>query len=409
MEKFTKKKHHTYEELLEKRVEFKPNSKGIEPFTVVNGVLLMFPVQPPKGSKTSSTWACQCFCGTMFTANYSQIVRKVTKSCGCILKMKNRWKFSLQSVTLAAKRNVHIDQLPSEYRSRDAKLTCNICKTSTLDGHFTEHLQQGKSFCKCSSVYRYSFDEIKDSCQDHAIKTTWDIVWFPDNYTNKKTLFIGVKCKVCNHESMIRYGNFMKGRGCIACANKNTAERQSKDLSYFIEKSIDKHGHFYDYSNVVYKRCRDHVDIICPKHGMFSQSPDNHYNKGKGCPVCKRFKLKGVSFGKRRVEENKDYYLTLPSSVYIMRVGEFIKVGVSVCPEKRAKDIGRDSKRDVELLYYRPTDLYNAFNLEKLLHDLLYAYRQDYSIFDGYTECFLIEDDLLPSLMMAVHCYGELK
>ena len=92
-----------------------------------------------------------------------------------------------------------------------------------------------------------------------------------------------------------------------------------------------------------------------------------------------------------------------------MRVGEFIKVGVSIDPEKRSKDVKRDSKRDVEVLYYREIDLYNAFILEKLIHDLLYNYRQDYSIFDGYTECFIIEDDLLPSLMMAIQCYGELK
>ena len=409
MEKVSKKKHHTYEELLKMRIDFKPNSRGIEPFTVVNGILLMFPVEVPKDSTTRGTWACRCFCGTFFVVNYSQIARKVTKSCGCILKMKNRWKVALQSVGLGAKRDIHIDQLPSEYKSRDAKLTCNVCNTSTCKGQFTEHLQQGRSFCKCSFKYKYSFREIKDFCVSHEVNTTWNIISFPDNYTSKKDMFIDVRCKVCNHDNKISYGNFMRSRGCISCANSNTTNRLSKDLSYFIEKSIEKHGHTYDYSKVVYKKCREHVDIICPKHGVFSQSPDNHYNKGKGCPTCKRFKLKSVSFGKSRVEENKEYYLTLPSTVYIMRVGEFIKVGVSIHPDKRAKDIKRDSKRGVELLYYRPTDLYNALLLEKLLHDLLYKYRQDYSLFDGYTECFLIEDDLLPSLMMAIHCYGELK
>lgn len=45
------------------------------------------------------------------------------------------------------------------------------------------------------------------------------------------------------------------------------------------------HLNRYDYSLVVYKSSIIKVDIICKDHGVFSQSPDNHY-KGKGCPKC---------------------------------------------------------------------------------------------------------------------------
>lgn len=409
LSKFIKKKHHTYEELLSKSIQFKPNKKGITPFTVVNGILLMFPCSSAEDNLTTGTWACKCFCGEHFITNYTQVIRKVTKSCGCIVGMKNRWKMAIIALKEGADKNIHIHKLPSEYRSRDAELTCNICETRTDRGHFTEHLVSGHKFCKCSLKFKYSATDLKKECEAYSKNTTWNIINFPENYETKTKLRLHIKCKVCNHENDMSYGNFMKGRGCVSCANKNTSELLNKDLSYFIEKSVGQHGHRYDYSQVVYNKCREPVNIICRQHGVFQQSPDNHYNKGKGCPTCSRLKMKNVTFHYSNVENNKEKYLKLPSSVYIMRVGEFIKVGISILPEKRAKDIARASKRDVEILYYRNIDLYNAFYLEKKLHGFLHNFRQDYSIFQGYTECFIIEDDLIPPLMMSIYCYKELK
>ena len=54
----------------------------------------------------------------------------------------------------------------------------------------------------------------------------------------------------------------------------------------FIRRSIETHGNKYDYSLVVYINQKTKVSIICPKHGIFKQLPDNHYNKGNNCPKC---------------------------------------------------------------------------------------------------------------------------
>ena len=53
----------------------------------------------------------------------------------------------------------------------------------------------------------------------------------------------------------------------------------------FIEKSIKKHGDKYDYSKVEYVNCKTKVCIICPEHGEFWQTPDNHYRQN-ACPIC---------------------------------------------------------------------------------------------------------------------------
>lgn len=54
----------------------------------------------------------------------------------------------------------------------------------------------------------------------------------------------------------------------------------------FIEKSVKIHGNKYDYSKVEYKNNKTHVIIVCHKHGEFIQEPRSHLS-GCGCPICK--------------------------------------------------------------------------------------------------------------------------
>lgn len=53
----------------------------------------------------------------------------------------------------------------------------------------------------------------------------------------------------------------------------------------FIEKAREIHSNKYDYSKVVYQNNYTKVYIICPEHGEFLQTPNNHLN-GNGCPKC---------------------------------------------------------------------------------------------------------------------------
>lgn len=58
-----------------------------------------------------------------------------------------------------------------------------------------------------------------------------------------------------------------------------------KDNLSFINKAHSIHGKKYDYSKVEYKSTYDKVEIICPKHGSFYQSPKVHF-RGSGCNKC---------------------------------------------------------------------------------------------------------------------------
>lgn len=53
----------------------------------------------------------------------------------------------------------------------------------------------------------------------------------------------------------------------------------------FIQKAKEVHGDKYDYSLVEYKNSSTKIKIICPKHGVFEQTPNNHLS-GCGCLSC---------------------------------------------------------------------------------------------------------------------------
>ena len=54
----------------------------------------------------------------------------------------------------------------------------------------------------------------------------------------------------------------------------------------FIEKAKLIHGDKYDYSKVNYVNVKTKIIVICPIHGEFETTPDNHINGKTGCPKC---------------------------------------------------------------------------------------------------------------------------
>ena len=69
-----------------------------------------------------------------------------------------------------------------------------------------------------------------------------------------------------------------------------------KTREQFISDAIAVHGDKYDYSKVEYVAMRIKVQIICPIHNIFEQTPANHIS-GHGCPKCKAEKNKTLIYG----------------------------------------------------------------------------------------------------------------
>ena len=68
-----------------------------------------------------------------------------------------------------------------------------------------------------------------------------------------------------------------------------TNSRTINKFKLLKEEFYKTHKDFYDYSKVVYKSSRDKIIIICPIHGEFKQTPDQH-KRGGGCSKCSNLK-----------------------------------------------------------------------------------------------------------------------
>jgi Zn finger protein HypA/HybF involved in hydrogenase expression len=95
----------------------------------------------------------------------------------------------------------------------------------------------------------------------------------------KSRIKVEIVCK--NHGSFIQEANtHLGGHGCPICSS-NTIPTTME----WISRAKEVHGDKYNYDGVVYKRSNKKIEIICKKHGMFSQRPNDHLN-GSGCPKC---------------------------------------------------------------------------------------------------------------------------
>jgi hypothetical protein len=107
-----------------------------------------------------------------------------------------------------------------------------------------------------------------------------------DTYDYSVSNYIGIHTNIeiiCKEHGIFEQlpNNHFKKLGCPKCSGIKRL-----DTDEFITKSKDVHGDKYDYSLVNYINNRTKVNIICIKHGIFSQSPSSHINNSSGCPYC---------------------------------------------------------------------------------------------------------------------------
>lgn len=77
----------------------------------------------------------------------------------------------------------------------------------------------------------------------------------------------------------------LTGAGCRACGFERSSEVLRMTQEEFVKKANEIHDSRYDYSNSQYQLSHLKLDIMCPLHGIFCQSPNSHLN-GNGCPQC---------------------------------------------------------------------------------------------------------------------------
>ena len=100
--------------------------------------------------------------------------------------------------------------------------------------------------------------------------------------------------------------------GCPKCKGKNLT------LEEIILKANTVHNFKYDYSLIKsYNNIMDKYPIICPEHGVWKVTLDNHINKKTGCPKCAGKKLsRDEKINKVNIIHNFKYdYSLLPNKI----------------------------------------------------------------------------------------------
>lgn len=157
---------------------------------------------------------------------------------------------------------------------------------------------------------------IERSNKIHKNKYDYSLV----NYINN-TIKVDIICPIHGKFSQSPK-NHMNGSGCVKCLGKYklTTER-------FKTVSNNIHNKKYDYSLVEYKNMRIKVKIICPIHGEFEQTPDNHLKKC-GCPSCGNVKVPTTEdfIINANTKHNNKYDYSL-----VDYIGSHIKIKI-ICP-----------------------------------------------------------------------------
>lgn len=372
-----------------------------------NSLLALFPLNTPKELNIAQPWAFRCLCGNYVIKPYYAVANSDrNRSCGCYKARKGCYQGIFRTFKEAIPTKYKILSVGFNYKSRDWGFECKDCGGITDKGAPYEHLVLGREFCKCSGKYKGTYDEAKDNVREAVASTNWSIVGFPEEFTFKKHLRVDLHCNKCGYETDMLYTNIVRSdgcKGCKGCACIATGEARQKDLAWFIEGANRKHNYKYDYSQAVYTKAREPLTIICHEHKEpvpFRQSPDNHKNKGQGCPECKRLRLRYVAFALSCVLKNKDVYKNLPSGVYIGVLEDGLyKIGLTCKQDKRFKEIKNSSGFDIKLIKYVEMNLFEAFMFEHFLHkkyeECNYTFK-DY--WDGHSECFTLNAQQLKEL-----------
>lgn len=221
------------------------------------------------------------------------------------------------------------------------------------------------------------------------------------NYITSRTS-VELICKIHGSFFITPNAIISKGCGCPKCSADNSANIRANSTDIFIEKSNSIHNNKYDYSLVKYNRQYDLINIICPNHGLFTQTAKDHM-RGHGCPKCGVEKI-----SKARSENPTGWKLSewIKSSensnefsgfrVYIIKCSDdiesFIKVG------RTYKDISKRFRTN-EMLPYKYEiineiigDPFHIFKLEIKLKRLCKQYKYLASKrFNGMHECFTLD------------------
>ena len=135
---------------------------------------------------------------------------------------------------------------------------------------------------KVAEKLAHSLDRfIQDARSAHGDKYDYSEVDYVNALTNVKI--------ICPEHGAFfqKPSNHIRGVACSKCSDIVAADKRRLTTEEFIKRAREVHGGKYDYSKSEYVTSHGKVEISCPEHGSFWQSPATHTMGNKaGCPGC---------------------------------------------------------------------------------------------------------------------------
>nr|DAO40893.1 MAG TPA: restriction enzyme [Herelleviridae sp.] len=279
--------------------------------------------------------------------------------------------------------NGGISVIDEEYYGTQEKymFKCNHCgyelKTrgySVLQGHGCRECYNRRN----SKNKTFSLEKVQKIVDESGYTTTRNNVW--------------IICKKHGKFS-INALTFMHGNGCPKCAKEKNAMSRAIKINDFIDRANELHNRYYLYDNIKeIKNTKEKVEIVCPKHGEFWQTPHGHL-QGKGCPKCKSSHLEN-EIRNFLIENNVDFteqyrisWLGLQSLDFYLNeynvgiecqgIQHFESVerfggecGLNKCKEMDKRKFKKCQENGIKLLYYSNLGIkypYEVFEDKELL------------------------------------------
>lgn len=164
-----------------------------------------------------------------------------------------------------------------------------ICKTHGIFKLTAQSHRIGYGCVECQKQDKDIFNKLYKPKTDRFICKAIDKHGDKYDYSNTivdSTSFVKIVCKQHGEFSQ-RYFDHLHGFNCPTCGAISIRTKLMQTQDEFTKKANIIHKFKYDYSKIIYNGNSAKIEIICPKHGNFWQTPDNHINNKSGCPKCK--------------------------------------------------------------------------------------------------------------------------
>lgn len=256
-------------------------------------------------------------------------------------------------------------------------ITCKKC------GDFSQSPAKHLSGRGCPSCRSMKKDEVYNLALSKGFEITGSV---PLSQKDK----VDLVCMTCGTTCTKQLRHLKCCKKCPTCLIEDMRE----DKDHFLSRLPENPN--YDYTNSDYLGANKPIEVLCKKHGVFQTTP-SHLYCGKGCKLCGFERLS--PFNDTIAERNSEEFKNIDSGFYLLKIGDFYKIGIAKNFKARLNKLKRQVNFDVDVISYIKADQYSCIKLEQHLLKHLPILTFDINErFDGYTECFYLEEDQVSEL-----------